>query len=77
MVEVAGNLFPGSLSGHHPFKLERVYFRINRRNLLLGAILWSLTLVFIAENENIIKEVCNELLEKEEQRVVGRCGEAA
>lgn len=33
---------PRSQSVHHTLKLERVYFRINKRNLLLGAILWSL-----------------------------------
>ena len=54
---------PRSQSGHHTLKLERVYFRINERNLLLGAILWSLlSLVFTPEEENSIKEGLNEFL---------------
>jgi len=44
-------------------KLERVYFRISERNLLLGAMLWSLlALVFTPEEENSIKEGLNEFL---------------
>lgn len=58
-------------SSHHTLKLERVYFRINKRNLLLGAILWGLlSLVFTQEGENSIKEGFNELLGSGRERAI-------
>lgn len=42
-------------------KLKRGYFRIDKRRLLLGAIVWGLlSLVFTPEEENRAKEGFNE-----------------
>jgi hypothetical protein len=50
--------------------LERVYFGINKRNLPLEAILWSLLpLVFKSQNENSNKKGIEGFLESEDRKV--------
>lgn len=50
--------------GHYLLESEGVSFRTDRRNLLLGAIPWNLSLLgFVAGNTGIIKDGFHEFLE--------------